>query len=104
MAKTRSFSIYLLKEGSDATNSLREDHVLDENVEAQDLPDEATLFVLDNEPRPPWWKAYFGIDKHLTQVHKGAIVFLPVGERCCALCFGHVAHNLIDTSYDHDFA
>ena len=103
MTKTRSFSIYLLKEAHDATNSLKDEHALEDDVEAEDLPENATLFVLDSEPRPPWWKGYFGIGKSLTQVIKGAVVFLPVEKRCFALCFGHVAHNLVDTSYEYDF-
>jgi uncharacterized protein (TIGR04141 family) len=103
MTKSRSFSIYLLKEGFNAANALRDDHALDDEVGAQGLPPGATLFVLDSEPHAPWWKLYFAIEKNLTQVNKGALVFLPVAERCFALSFGHVAHNLIDTSYEYDF-
>jgi len=103
MAKSRAFSIYLLKEGYDATNALREDHALDDDIGAQHLPEGATLFVLDSDPRTPWWKSYFNVEKNLTQVNKGALVFLPVGDRCFALSFGHVAHNLIDSSYEYDF-
>jgi len=103
MGKSRGFSIYLLKEGYDATNALREDHVLDDAVGAQGLPDDASLFVLDSAPRPPWWRAYFNIEKELTQVTKGALIFMPVGGRCFALSFGHVSHNLLDSSYEYDF-
>lgn len=103
MAKSRSFSIYLLKEGFDATNALREDHALDDNIGALALPEGATLYVLDSDPRPPWWKSYFNVEKNLTQVNKGALVFLPAGDRCFALSFGHVAHNLTDSSYEYDF-
>src|SRR3546814_1720005 len=103
MAKSRAFSIYLLKEGYDAANALREDHALDLDIGGQGLPEGATLFVLDSDPRPPWWKSYFNVEKNLTQVNKGALVFLPVGGRCFALSFGHVAHNLIDSSYESDF-
>lgn len=103
MAKSRSFSIYLLKEGYDATNALREDHALDAGIGAHGLPEGATLFVLDSDPRPTWWASYFGVEKNLTQVTKGALVFLPVGDRCFALSFGHVAHNLIDSGYEYDF-
>ena len=46
MARTRSFSIYLLKEGYNAANALREDHALDEGVDALRLPDGAET-VLD---------------------------------------------------------
>ncbi|WP_170971436.1 DUF6119 family protein [Mesorhizobium sp. GR13] len=103
MAKSRGFSIYLLKEGYNATSALREDHVLDDDVGAQGLPENASLFVLDSAPRPPWWKGYFNIEKELTQVTKGALIFMPVGNRCFALSFGHVAHNLLDSSYEYDF-
>jgi hypothetical protein len=90
MSKSRSFSIYLLKEeGFDATNALRQDHTLDAAVTATGLPDASTLFVLDGEPRPPWWRSYFGIEQPLSQMNKGALIFLPVGTRCFALSFGH---------------
>lgn len=103
MSKSRSFSIYLLKEGFDATNALKDEHELDEDIDAEALPEDASLFVLDNDPHPPWWKNYFGIKKALNQVTKGALIFLPVKQRCFALSFGHVAHNLKDVSYEYDF-
>ncbi len=103
VSKSRSFSIYLLKQGFDASNSLNEDHRLDDAVGAAYLPEGASLFVLDNHPNEPWWKAYFGIQKNLNQVTKGALIFLPVGQRCFALSFGHVYHNLKDESYEYDF-
>ncbi len=103
MSKNRSFSIYLLKEGVDASNALKEDHALDDEVVGEALPEGATLFILDNPPVPPWWKSYFGIADPLTQEQKGAVVFLPVGERTFAITFGHVQHNLRDTAYEYDF-
>jgi uncharacterized protein (TIGR04141 family) len=36
-------------------------------------------------------------------MNKGALILLPVGTRCFALSFGHVAHNLHDASYEYDF-
>lgn len=102
-AKSRSFSIYLLKPGYDASNALKGDHTLDNEVVASKLPAGASLFVLDSAPREPWWKAYFGLDKKLTQSSKGALVFLRAGQRCFALSFGHVFHNLRDASYEYDF-
>jgi uncharacterized protein (TIGR04141 family) len=103
VSKSRSFSIYLLKDGFDATNSLKEDHSLEDGVEAANLPEDATLYILDNHPRDPWWKEYFAVQKPLGQVSKGALVFLPSGGRCFALSFGHVAHNLEDSAYEYDF-
>lgn len=103
MKKSRAFSIFLLKEGYDATNALKDDHALAKGIAADDLPAGASLFVLDSVPKPPWWKGYFGIEKALSQVSKGALVFLPVAGRTFALSFGHVAHNLKDSSYEYDF-
>src|ERR1700731_4481395 len=98
MSKSRSFSIYLLKTGYDASNALEDDHDLDDTVSAAALPANASLYVLDSDPHPPWWKDYFGIKKSLNQVTKGALIFLPIKERCFALSFGHVFHNLKDSS------
>ena len=103
MSKSRSFSIYLLKQGRDAANSLKAKHRLKEGVAATKLPQDSTLFVLDNIPHEPWWKSYFGVSKNLNQVTKGALIFLPVGERCFALSFGHVFHKLEDAAYEYDF-
>ena len=50
-AKSRSFSIYLLKLGYDASNALKGDHTLDNEVVASKLPAGASLFVLDSAPR-----------------------------------------------------
>lgn len=76
--KSRSFSIYLLKQGYDANNALEADHGLGAPETGRNLPVGATLYVMDNVPTEPWWRSYFGIDKNLKQVSKGAIVFLPV--------------------------
>lgn len=103
MSKSRSFSIYLLKEGYDGSNTLKDDHLLDGAVDALALPKGASLFVLDSPPRAPWWKNYFDVRKTLNQASKGALIFLPVEKRCFALSFGHVSHNLKDVSYEYDF-
>lgn len=103
MSKSRSFSIYLLKPTHDATNTLKDDHELVDDVDADDLPDDAILYVLDSQPKPPWWRSYFGITKNLQQTLKGAVVFLPVDGRTFAITFGHVYHNLKPESYEYDF-
>lgn len=103
MAKTRSFSIYLLKTGVDAASALNADTKLIPCAAARNLPANATMFILDSLPTAPWWKGYFGVEQELTQVHKGAVAFLPVRDRWLALTFGHVAHNLKDGCYEYDF-
>lgn len=103
MAKTRSFSIYLLKEDIEPKDALKKDNSLQAGIAGDQLPEGAVLYVLDSVPRPPWWKAYFGVQKDLNQVSKGALVFVPTKDRWFALSFGHVYHNLKDTSYEYDF-
>ena len=103
MSKSRSFSIFLLKQEYDASNALKDDHSLEQTVPATALPKNASLFILDNAPKEPWWKSYFGVQMSLQQVTKGALIFLPVDTRVFALSFGHVAHNLKDVSYEPDF-
>lgn len=103
MSKSRPFSIYLLKAGFDATNALEDDHELQPAAGATSLPEDGTLFILDAESKRPWWRSYFGIQEELWQQFKGAILFLPVGDRCFALTFGHVLHHMKDEAYEYDF-
>lgn len=102
MSKSRSFSIYLLKEGITAEAALKEDHVLSQQ-HGEALPDGADLYVVSNTPTPPWWRGYFKIAQDLRQSLAAALVFIPAGGRVFAVTFGHVQHNLKDTSYEYDF-
>ena len=72
-------------------------------TDAENLPDGATLYLADKTPRDPWWKSYWGINRDLRQVLKGAIVFLPIDDKCVALTFGHTYHNLKNEAYEYDF-
>ncbi len=103
MSKSRPFSIYLLKPEFNAGNALKDNHGLDVCHEASGLPEGSILYVLDNSPHPPWWKSYFQISKDLTQVTKGALLFLLVNGRTFALSFGYVHHHLKDICYEYDF-
>ncbi len=104
MAKSRGFSIYLLKEAFNAQNSLKEGHGLEMINEVDtNLPKRAIMFIADKPSTPPWWKDYWGITKNLFQVQKGALVFLPVKNRWMVLTFGMTYHQLIENSYEYDF-
>ncbi|MBY5395339.1 TIGR04141 family sporadically distributed protein [Rhizobium leguminosarum] len=103
MPKTHSFSIYLLKSNYTAANSLKDQIQLKKEEDATALPKGAELFILDSIPKQAWWRDFFEIKLSLNQALKGAILFLPVNDRTFALTFGHVSHNLKDTSYEHDF-
>lgn len=100
--KTRPFSIYLLKQGFGPENGLADNHKL-EPADADDLPEGAKLFILDAQPKPPWWSEYFSIKDDIKQEFKGALVFIPVDGRCFAISFGSVLHHLRDTAYEYDF-
>lgn len=101
--RTRPFSIFLLKLGYDASNSLKEDNSLRNAIVSDKLPEGSSLFILDTPPREPWWRGYFEIPLPLLQASKGALVFIPVQDRFFALSFGHVFHNLKDNCYEYDF-
>ena len=103
MAHSRQFSIFLLKNEFTVGNALKDKHKLGMPVDAEDLPEGATLYLSDDSPKPPWWKEYWGIKKELKQSLKGAVVFLPVDNRTFAITFGHAYHNLKEASYEYDF-
>lgn len=101
--KSHPFTIFLLKQGFNATNSLKEDHDLGQAEASDQLPENSSVFILDSQPREPWWREYFNITNPLRQVNKGALVFIPVMDRYFALSFGHVFHKLRDNCYEYDF-
>ncbi|MYA15311.1 MAG: sporadically distributed protein, TIGR04141 family, partial [Gammaproteobacteria bacterium] len=103
MAPSHYFSIYLLKANCDVALALREEHDLIPNVEADHLPEGASLYLAEDEPRPVWWKKYFGIDRDLRQAFKGALVFVPTSDRVFAFSFGRAYHSLRQGSYEPDF-
>lgn len=104
MAKSRGFSIYLLKKVFSPENALKEDHsleLLEENNTS--LPNGSVMYLADNPGNAPWWKNYWGINKNLFQVQKGALVFLPVNNRWVVLTFGMTYHQLKDNCFEYDF-
>lgn len=104
MAKSKNFSIYLLKNGFDARNSLKEGHNLRllEEIDTN-IPQGGIMYYGQNQTRAPWWKEYWGISLELRQTSVGAIVFLPVNDRWFAISFGTSYHNLKENSYEYDF-
>lgn len=102
MSRSRSFSIYLLKHEFTPDNILKEGHGL-RSVEADNLPDNAQMYVAQSPTRPPWWKDYWGVQRNLSQGLTGAIVFLNFENRWVALTFGHTFHFLKDEGYEYDF-
>lgn len=101
--KSRPFSIYLLREGYNATNTLIDDHNLITAENAEHVPEGATLYILDAQRKRPWWRSYFGVEEDIWQEFKGALLFLPAGGRHFALSFGQVHHNIKDAAYEYDF-
>lgn len=104
MAKSRGFSIYLLKEAFSHQNALKDDHSLEQIIEENtNLPHGSIIYIADRPSTDPWWKGYWGINKNLRQVQKGAVVFLPVDNRWVVLTFGMTHHQLKDNAYEYDF-
>lgn len=104
MAKSRNFSVYLLKDGFDAQNSLKEDHHLVLLEEADtNIPAGGMMYYGQSPTRSPWWKEYWGISQELRQTSVCALVFLPVNDRWFAITFGASYHNLKENSYEYDF-
>lgn len=104
MAKSRGFSIYLLKQAFTAENALKEEHGLEMITENDtNLPDGSVMYIADRPGNTPWWKNYWGINRNLQQVQKGALVFLPVNNRWVVLTFGMTHYKLKDNSYEYDF-
>ncbi len=104
MAKSRTFSCYLLKETSNPENSLKEGHSLTRvQEESNHLPEGAILFIANNAEKSPWWREYWGISKTLKQQQAAALIFLPIKNRWITLTFGYIYHQLKDTSFVYDF-
>ena len=104
MAKSRNFSVYLLKKGFDAQNSLKEEHHLTPLNEADtNIPAGGIMYYGQNQTKSPWWKEYWGISQNLQQTSVSAIVFFPVNDRWFAVTFGASYHNLKENSYEYDF-
>lgn len=104
MAKSRGFSIYLLKEEFNYSNALKEDHSLELITEENtNLPANAIMYISDRPANAPWWKSYWGVQKNLIQTQKGALVFLKVNNRYVVLTFGMTYHQLKDNCFEYDF-
>lgn len=103
MAKNNPLSIYLLKPGFNHSNSMKEDGKLKPYEGETPLPEGFMMYYLDNPPTEPWWIEYFGVDKKLTQITNGSLVFARVKGRCFAFSFGYAFHELINESYEYDF-
>jgi uncharacterized protein (TIGR04141 family) len=104
MAKSRGFSIYLLKDTFSPQNALKDDHTLQLLEEDNtNLPSNSIMYIADTPGSPPWWKNYWGIKRNLKQVQKGSLVFLAVDNNWLALTFGMTYHQLKDNSYEYDF-
>lgn len=102
IAKSHPFSVYLLKDGFTSENSLNEDHWLS-HVSDANLPLDSVLYVLDRQGKDVWWRLYLGLQAELPQPQKSALLFITNSDRTFAVCFGNVAYNLRNESFEYDF-
>ena len=108
MSKSRSLSVYLLKEGVSFSDALCSKSQKDGMAKLQlvpdaKLPDGQQLYVVQYEETDPWWKSYLGLDLQIRQRMNGAILFVSASGRNFAFTFGLVSHYLDDRKYEHDF-
>lgn len=108
MSRTRTFSVYLLKEGITIDRALKEDHGLsrlDNSNESNAL--NATIYLSEARATPPWWKNFLRIERNLSQRQEGALVFITCNiegsTRIFVLTFGMTYHKLQEDSYEYDF-
>lgn len=81
MAKSRGFSIYLLKDTFLPENALKDDHNIQLLLEeGTNLPINTVMYIADTPGNALWWKNYWGIKRNLHQVQKRSLVFLQVDE------------------------
>jgi uncharacterized protein (TIGR04141 family) len=99
----KGLSIFLLKPGRGASDSLAEDSDMGEVPVDRRYPPGTRFFLNRGSPYSPWWKEYFGLTVKLTQNSNRGIAFVPVGNRVMALAFGHARFDLLDDCYEHDF-
>lgn len=104
MAKSRNFSVYLLKREFNADNALKDENNLTRLTENDtNIPEGGVMYVGQSPIKQPWWKEYWGINQELKQSSASAIVFLPVNDRWFAITFGSSYHNLKEKAYEYDF-
>lgn len=104
MARARSFSIFLLKNGyTSPGEALKADHGLKKASHETAVGKTWPAYLATKPSTPPWWRGYFGISDSVEQGFAGAIVFVNASNRIFALTFGHVRHHLRDEAYEYDF-
>ena len=109
MAKIRTFSVYLLKEGVTINEAMKENHGLSrlDNNSCSLYEHNMTIYLSEARFTPPWWKNYLGIERDLSQRQEGALVFIPCNiestTRIFVLTFGMTYHKLQEGSYEYDF-
>src|SRR5690242_9096017 len=104
MAKARSFSIFLLKEGyATPAKALKPGNGLSKASHAGAVGTSWPTYLATKPGASPWWRGYFGISNPVTQGFAAAIVFVTTNKRTFALTFGHMRHHLRDEAYEYDF-
>ncbi len=107
--KTRTLTVYLLKEGvSTPTRALDSIEGLDSYEVRAGRRKMGTLFVRRSDPRPPMWLSFFqgALDRpsrHLLNSSTAAVLLTSASSRRFALTFGHGRHLLKPGSYEENF-
>ena len=109
---TRTLTLRLLREGKTVRDAFSENYAEGaskalarrtwRNIE------NASLFTGQIYSNPPSWLSFVDDDKSIADEKlysggAGAVIFIPVGKRMFAVCFGHIHIALEDESFEHQF-
>jgi len=108
----RTLNIRLLREGRAIENAFTESFAPGAERALQQRPwegiDGASVFVGQIYSNPPRWRTFiaegFGeVPEGIFTGGAGAVIFIPVGGRLAAICFGHVHVALNDDAFERQF-
>ncbi len=108
----RTLNVRLLRQGRAIENAFGETFATGAARALQERPwegiDGARAFVGQIYSNPPGWRTFiaegFGeIPEGIFTGGAGAVIFVPVGKRIAAICFGHVHIALDDDAFERQF-
>lgn len=102
MSEQHTYSIYLLKEGFNLQNSMKDNNGLKQYT-GSIHPNNAVMFYKVSTPYDPWWKTFWGASFKEKCNLACALVFYPYKSRMFVFSYGSAYNYLLDNCYEYDF-